>query len=261
MSPEIVSQTFHMAIISLALLPVALVIVVGLLTPGRKGHMRTEKEAFHEELSLEAARTLYEERLEHEGFEVEWNNPPDRIRAHRRATWKRKIGSPTVFTHARNPLSAEIHMTATPGGVAVRLVVWMKSFIFRDTGEGRYVDETIERILFADLEREPPPVVPNISVFAEVALYSAVLMNLAPLLMLLPLFDLSRSLGLLYGMGAELIAVVVLLLFALFDIIAKPKEMTGGTRILAAFLLSLLSLLFGAALFLGLYGRAALNIL
>ena len=53
-SPEIVSQTFRVAIVSLVFTPVILVLIVGLLKPGRKGHMRTEKETFHEELSLEA---------------------------------------------------------------------------------------------------------------------------------------------------------------------------------------------------------------
>jgi len=215
--------------------------------------MKTVKEVFHEDASLEEVCEIYAERLQYEGFTVASGKDPIKITAHRESL--QVPGSPlTIQTHASKPLKAEVDFKEQSDGVAVQLTVWMTDFVILDTGEGRYIDETIDRIVTADLEAEPPPVVPNVSTHAQVAFYGGILVFLAPLFMFF--LNASQSLGLLLAMGFEVFICVVLALFALRDVIVKPKEMTGKKRIAAAILLGVLGCLLGAGLLLALHGAS-----
>lgn len=140
------------------------------LLPGRKGRLRTERIVSHENMSLEEARALYLARLQHEQFSIAPGGDAGAVCAVRRT-------GILLDTHAHSdkPVRVELHFTPVPGGVQIKAVATIGDFIFYDSGEGRLIDLTLDRLLSADLEREPPPLVPNYSFTAMSSLTSAVL--------------------------------------------------------------------------------------
>jgi quinol-cytochrome oxidoreductase complex cytochrome b subunit len=136
------------------------------------------------------------------------------------------------------PLKAEVHFDLRPDGVAVRLVLWTTSNVFVDTGESRFIDAMIDRLFNADLERQPPPVVQNISGNASSSLYISFVLIAAPFLFFLPWFDMERSKSLMGGIFLAFITNLVMGGLGLRDTIMRPSEMSGKWRAVVGILLS-----------------------
>src|SRR5687768_5242159 len=145
--------------------PFLIGLVMFLVPGGRKGNMRTQREVAHDGLGVEEAKSLYAGRLAYDGFNVTATPDASKLRA-----VKPKAPATETHTHGDKGLTAEIDFVPDPRGVRVRIVLWMNDFVFSDSGEGRLIDLTLDRLITAELDREPPPVVPNSSFMALSAL-------------------------------------------------------------------------------------------
>lgn len=241
-------------IFGMNLLPFLWTFAKGFLSPGRKGSMRTVRDTVHEDVSLDFARTIYLDRLKFEGFEVELEQGGTRLTARR---GKLPGNSPfSVHTHASKPLELKMEFRPLDRGVGVRLEMTMKDFVIVDTGEGKYIDETLDRLMGADLEREEAPVVPNETFKTTVAFQIAFLMLFAPILLFAPGFTTEMAGGLMLVLIVEFFVSVVLALLGILDCFMRPGEMTGKGKSLVAMLMGLGALLWGGAAFILLHGAA-----
>ena len=255
-SDDLTGTTLIIALFVFNGLPFLVVFIRGFLSSGRKGNMLTVREVFHEAVSPEEVRIIYMERLQYEGFEFYPKEPGDTsLRIDARRSFIKNVQSPLqIHTHAGKPLEVSIDLEERENGIFVRIEMKMNDFVVLDTGEGQYIDATLDRLLGADLERDEAPIVPNVTFKATVALYISILMAVAPLLMLVPGFGLERSSGLMGAMFMECFICVGLGCFGLYACFAKPKEIKGKKQIGFAFLIALFSLAYSVVLFAILYG-------
>jgi hypothetical protein len=225
--------------------------LVLLMVPGRKGKMRTEREVTHGGVSSDDARTLYAGRLAYDGFQIEPSSDPLYVKAVRR-----RAPNGETLTHSDKTMCVEVRLTpdARPdgggcggGGVRVRVAAWLDDFVLFDTGEGRLVDLTLDRLMTAELDREPPPVVPNQSLLASSSLVTALLgMTTIAMLTLRPSAPTTSTTAAIVG-GATLacFGAIMLAREALKQIRACPSELLGSGTARATFFLAPLGLAAG----------------
>jgi hypothetical protein len=116
----------------------------------------------------------------------------------------------------------------------------MNDFIFYDTGEGRLVELTLERLLSLDFDDRPSPLVPNRSYLARSAL-TAALMSIATVA-LLTLKTRSTDIRLaavVAGTGLACFASILIAREALRQIMRRPQELQGKGIVLATVFLSM----------------------
>src|SRR5688500_16078139 len=233
-------------------MPVLIGLVMFLLSGGRKGNMRTEREVAHAGLTIEQARSLYAERLVYDGFVVNSANPM------RLEAMKPQVAGGEVYTHADKGLRIAVDFAAEPdgrgsggggpSGVRVRVAAWMDDFIVYDTGEGRLIDLTLDRLIGAELDREPPPVVPNrslmavsslVSVLLSVAIIAALSVGLAPAN--------KWTAAAVAGAAFACVISVATAVQGLSGIRRRPAELTGGGIATAAIVLGLVGIIASAA--------------
>jgi hypothetical protein len=250
--PEQMMPYFTITLIGLAVLSVLLPIVIGFFRGGRRGSMKTVREVLHEDVSLEEIREIYVERLKFEGFEIdEKKSGPQEVQAHR---GKLQSSAPfAVHTHASKPLSAVLHLEKLNGNhIKVTLTLRMEDFVVYDTGEGQYIDRTMDRLLSADLETEQTPIVPNLSFKSQTALSSGILVWLAALSV--PFLPTPGGVGVVLGLLMNLVICGVMAGLGIFDCLMKPKEMKGFKISVIGVLLGFSGFLFGALLLLVVHG-------
>jgi hypothetical protein len=212
------------------------------LVPGRKGKMRTERDVAHDGLSVEQARSLYAARLAYDGFAVEESFDPAFLRAVR-------SGAPSGQSHAHADKGMTVEMRFTPmgGGVRVQVAAWVKDFVFYDTGEGRMVDLTLDRLLHAELTRDAVPVVPTPSYSA---LSSVVVALLGITIIALAMFATRsrdvRTASIVAGAALACGGSLLVALEAARQIRARPAEVSGSQFLVAAAVLGVLGMLAGA---------------
>jgi len=227
---------------------ILLQLVVGLLTPGRKGKIRSEKSVFHAGVSASLAWQTYARRLQFEGFHFEQEESQGVLSARRRSA--ADAFSPLeIKSFAKMALKAQVHFEPRPDGVVVRLVLWTPNSVYVDTGEGAFIDAMVERLIGANLEWEPPPVVPNLSGHAQSALYTGALMLLAPILIVLLGLDASHGLAMVGGAIVACITNLVLGGLGLRDVLMKPQEMRGKWQAIVGILLSIGAVMLTIAVF------------
>lgn len=213
-----------------------LLALVMLLLPGRKGNMRTERDVVREDLPLGQAKPFYAERLARDGFAVA--DTPDPLQL----TALRPGGPPgQIEAHGDKPIAAALSFSEAADGVRVRAAVWMNDFIFHDSGEGRLMDFTLNRLLSDDPNPAPPPIVPNHSFQALSALIAA-LLSIATLLTLL-LKMRSTTVGMAaVVMGTVLASLSALLLArqSMAQIRRRPAELLGKGTVIATYVLATL---------------------
>lgn len=151
-------------------------LLLGLLTPGRKGRMTTQKTVFHPGVDEESALAAYAGRLQFEGFRILRASGNGSLLARRPQPFAH---SGVSMAHADKPYEAELRLTPRDGGVEARLKLWTTDWVIVDTGEGRYIDELLARIVGADLINDPAPLVPNSSFLCNYALHYGVYVFLA----------------------------------------------------------------------------------
>jgi hypothetical protein len=224
------------------LTPFLIGLVMFLLPGGRKGNMRTERDVAHDGLSVEQAKSLYADRLVYDGFVVTNAANPARLEA-----MKPKAPSTEVHTHGDKGLQVEIDFAAEARGVRVRLAAWMNDYIIRDTGEGRLIDLTLDRLVTAELDREPPPVVPNTSLMALSSLVS-VLLSMA-IIVALSVGSAPRGMrvaAVVAGAVLACLASMFMALQALQEIRRRPAELTGKGMVAATMIAGVVGVVGGA---------------
>ena len=226
---------------------------------GRKGKMRTVREVAHDGMTVEQARTLYAGRLTYDGFIITNASEPTRLEAK-----KPKAPMTETFTHADKGLSVAIDFAPEPGGrgVAVRIVMWMDDFVIFDTGEGRLIDMTLDRIVTAELDRDPPPVVPNRSLMAVDALIS-VLTALAIIIALGVGVSSpgARTAAVIVGAAMACVLSMMMSLHALSTIRSRPAELTGRGAVLATMIVGPLAVVVAAVTLYLRFGASTLKTL
>ena len=227
--------------------------IVMLLVPGgRKGKMRTEREVAHAGMSVEQAKALYASRLAYDGFTIVNATNPARLEA-----VKQKAPSTETHTHSDKELGVEIDfMPDAVGGVRVRIAAWMNDFILYDTGEGRLIDLTLDRLLNAQLDSVPPPIVPNRSFMALSSLVS-VLIALAIIVLVAATVQPGSARWAAAVVGAALACPANMLMAfqALTEIRRRPAELTGSGIVAATLVLGVLAMLGGVAVLFARFGQ------
>jgi hypothetical protein len=221
-----------------------LISIFFLLLPGRKGRMRTERNFAHDGMSVEQAKTLYAARLQHEGFTIQ--DAPELTQLN--ALRKRKPITET-HTHSDKTVAVEMRFTPDDRGVRGQVAAWLKDFVFYDTGEGRYVDLILDRLLKSDLDQEPEPVVPTHSSVAISTLGMAVLGIAVILYMWFKVSSTTINTAAIFA-GAVLSCLATLLMAreSIKQIRARPLELTGMGTVIAAIILAAAGLVGGAAM-------------
>ena len=228
--------------ISSILIPALIVLII----PGRKGTLRTTRE-FRFPGRIEEAFELMRGRIEYEGFVTDSASPPRFLAAHRPAR-HHEVDESTIVTHASKPLGLEVHFEPLADSATVRLTMWMKDFVLLDSGEGRQIDLTLDRLIKAELDKEPPPVTPSTSLNAFCAVTGGlVAIALAALPFYWPwlrerhllAFGLAIAGGGLFAasMGWETIKAVR----------AKPLEVKGTTLAYLSYVLAAVAVIAGLA--------------
>ena len=221
-----------------AVLP-TLLLVLMLLLPGRKGTLRTTRE-FRMPVGADDAFDLLAGRLEYDGFVVDRQRRPIVLTARREPRYRQS----GVVTPASLGLGAEAHFVPAADGVSVRLAVWMNDFIFHDSGEGQQIDRTLDRLINAQLDRDPPPTTPSSTFNGPVAVAGG---GVALALAALPPWLMSHHL-LSFGFGVITggLYAVMMGYESLKAIRARPGEVTGKPMAYVAFALGGLAVLAGA---------------
>jgi len=209
--------------------------------------MRTEESATHADTTAEDAWNLYASRLHFEGFLIDSADRPWTLRASRAS--KTAIGTVGgVHAQSNKPLGAEAHFTPVGNGVSVTLALWAKDFVLYDTGEGEYIRRTLERLMSANLEEEPSPVVcaPSFSPIKALIVAGTVWVGIIVLHQLH--LDGYRATGIALGLVAGAVLGMVSALHGLWEIRARPEELHGKGRALIALVALLLALAVAAAI-------------
>lgn len=240
---EQVSSAFIVFTIVLAFAPIVLVVLGGLLMPGRKGRMRTTRDGEFPGDEIDRVWQLLAERLIKMGFKVK---PPTDLGLLRASRSKRQIGgigALEMHTHASKPLEAELRLQKDWSRIEVQANFWTNDFVIVDTGEGRHIDQCLDRLLASESDDAPPEPepVPNVTMKATTSLAAGVLLLVASVAQLLPWFTLPRAIGLILGFGMGVLSGVVLGVFGWIDTIRKPKEIKGGGIALMGIALTLLA--------------------
>ena len=195
-------------------------------------------------MSVEQANALYASRLAYDGFTIVNATNPARLEAV-------KAKAPTMETHTHGDKGLGVEIDFAPdaaGGVRVRIAAWMHDFIFHDSGEGRLIDLTLDRLLSAELDREPPPIVPNGSFMALSSLVS-VLIGLA-IIVLVAITVQSRTLRMAAVVAGAALACPASMLMAnqaLMEIRRRPAELTGKGMVTVTMILGVVGMLGGVA--------------
>jgi hypothetical protein len=218
-----------------------------LILPSRKGTMRTVRQV---SLSgtMDAAWDALVGRYKYEGFDVDESQRPARFVA-ARAGRSYNIDGNDLMTHATKPLGSEVTFAQAGGGVNVEVALWMKDFVFFDSGEGRQIDAMLDRLINQDLAQTEPPVTASLSYTAIIALTASILTLLAGSLPLLSRGWLSGRVLLGFGIGVGVGGVYAISVArqALTAIRAKPLEVTGTGMSKCAIVLGGVGIVVGAA--------------
>jgi hypothetical protein len=219
--------------LAITLITPFLIALVLLLVPGRKGKLRTEREVAHKEFSADQAKFLYEARLLYDGFTIADGTGPLRLSAH-----KRNAARTETHTHTDKAMTVEIDFISDSRGVRVQIAAWMNDFIFYDSGEGRLIDLTLERILGADLDRDPPPIVPTRSFGAISSLVSALLAIAAMVILTSTGHTNVWVAAVVTGSALACVASMFLAHAAMKEIRRRPDELSGTDTVIATFLVA-----------------------
>jgi hypothetical protein len=228
---------------AIVVLSIALPIGIMWLLPGRKGKLRTERE-FLIPQPMEAAWDLMAGRLEYEGFEIEEGDRPTRIVASR--AMRESANEELSVTNASKPMGAEMNFSKAPGGTTVGLAMWLDDYVLFDTGEGKQIDLTMERLMTAELDKEEPPVTRAPHVTCYLGLTGGIL---ALGLAVLPLYwqRLYEKLLMSFGIGIAIGSIYVLMMgkWAISASNDRPKEVSGKPLGYLSLALSVLGLAAG----------------
>jgi hypothetical protein len=232
-----------------------LAVLVALLTPGRKGSMRTQRSIVVPGATVEEVAETYTARLEYEGFRV-WTRSPGQLDAKRADA---AAGKPLpAYAHADKALNATVTMVQEGPDVHLTLTLWTPDFVLMDTGEGQHIDMMLDRLLDADLVAQPRPVVPNPSFNAVVALYHSGLMCATPLLLLHPTLGEGHGRTVLHGVALSWFLTAGWGLTAIYEVHRKPGAIHGGRKAVTAIALGAAAVLFAGVLFKTFYPQATL---
>jgi hypothetical protein len=222
------------------LLALALVLV-----PGRKGRMRTQRQTVFPAMPLKEAQPSFMQRLRRDDFVVEPSADPSRVMGIRR----RQPGvDPTMII--------ELTFVSHADGLRVSAVAWFDDLVFFDSGEGRLIDQTLERLLHGDLDREPRPLLRTFSYMAVSALVAAVLCLAAMGYLYLhrPPATIARA-AMVAGLVLSSLATLFMARDARRQIRQRPAELTGRGAVAATFMLGSIGIIVGIAILILQYGE------
>ncbi|MGH7176418.1 MAG: hypothetical protein ACREJC_03470 [Tepidisphaeraceae bacterium] len=225
-----------------------LITLVLLLVPGRKGKMRTERHVRHDDCSPEQVWAIYADRLTRDGFDIEGADEPARVRASLRR-WPATDPEPP----SNLAVIVEMEFARTEVGVSVQIAAWLRSPVFFDSGEGRFLETVLERLMSDDANRNSAPLAPTLCFMALCSLTVALVSITAMAILLLSSSATTDTISaVLAGTGLACVASIFLGREAMKQIGCRPTELLGRGIVLATYLLGAV----GAALaFYALSGR------
>lgn len=230
-------------------------VLIASLMPGRRGHMRTTREMAIPDTSLADAQRLMTARLRDEGFEIV-DSRPAFLQAVRAQKYN-AVNPLAAVDHAGSALGAEVNLREAGASIMVTVSLWMPSLVFYDTGEGRFIDLTLERLLLGD-RATPPPIVPNRNLNAVMAVSCAVVMMLVALGLLLPQMDGATAQWLARAVMHTLVYPVVLAVLAWVAMLRKPDAITGGAWACAGVALAAMAAFLAVAIYAIRFGNGSM---
>ncbi|MBX7245415.1 MAG: hypothetical protein K1X53_07940 [Candidatus Sumerlaeaceae bacterium] len=249
------------AMMILVLVPFFAPVLLGLLTPGRKGRMRTRKGDFWEKATLEQARERIAKAFQNNGFTLKPQKLPTVMEAVRAPGWRNKevvhqvLHHYGVHTHDEKVINAKCTFEPTTMGVRVQMELWLDELIIADTGEGHYVDINMTALLAVPGD-EPnfPEAPPNPLLLFRVGYYEGLLLALCPIAMVVLRNDPERSLGLGLAMMIAVPLGIVLPLVGFLGAQMRPGKVSGQPEGMKAIILTLFGAVVSAALLWGFHG-------
>jgi hypothetical protein len=236
--------------------PLVATVAAALLSPGRKGYLKTELQKHFDHQTLDEVRRFIRKRLEIHDFHIPKGDAPETIRAERRSLAVALLGG------ARSPrqhaLKLRIALSPTERGVQADL--WMRSeeFVIKDTGESRYFRGLAETLLGSAPSQPAEPPEPEEPFGLAVVRWQVRFVWAAIAVQVVPGIALEfRGAGLLGG----LFGCVVGSFLALYTLAQMAHDATGGPDERAALRRSFgplwLGLLVAVIAFAVLHGKAA----
>lgn len=242
-----IELTFNNLALPVAFSGIVLQIVIGLLTPGRKGSMKASKTLEFAGVRPEEAMKRFVDRLGYEGFNI--TEPKGNFHLIAKRKKSPFSGLPySIQSHANKIVHAELKVTPNAQGSTVEISLWMKDWVYQDTGEGAFIDYALERICTGDL-KTPAPVVENLSGNAVSALY---LGGVGLFVALLPFTSvvMASKLQLVFALaGQQFVFSLVLSALAFRDVLMKKGEMKGIWQAFLGMGLGLLGVVISLAMF------------
>ena len=213
------------------------------LVPGRKGSMLTRRELLHERTTVEEVMPVYRDRMAYEGFSVTFS--PSQLNARRDPVTTKNTDSVL-----RQGIVVKADFEQVGSDVAVNIEAKLTDFVIFDTGEGRYIDEMLDRIVQANLDEEASPVVPMRSYQITVALVSAICMVAVAMGGVVIGGDAEVKMAIAMGLVFPLLGVFILSGIGLFNCMSTPNEVTGAPLGIGAIVLGIAAQAFAAAVWL-----------
>jgi hypothetical protein len=231
------------------LLPLVLAIVTGLLTPGRRGFLKAQRQSWLE-APVNIVIDIYAQRLSAENFEVDLSQAPLKMVARKRG--KLGLGSTEIMTaHANKALRFTAYFQPQGNRTFATTELQIRDWIIVDTGEGQFLEQTLDYLLSGDMSSpETRPVVPNRSIFASQSMWGAAVTFAGALLLLHPFFHTPEkrnalAAGLLGGCGIN----ILLAIYALVAISRDPISLRGKPLAWTAIAVAVLDVALIAGLF------------
>ena len=209
------------------LTPLVLAIITGLLTPGRRGFLKAQRQAWLEAPANVVIDT-YAQRLAAENFEVDLSQAPLKLVAKKRGSLG--LGSTEIVTsHAKKALRFTAYFQPQGNRTFATTELQVRDWIIVDTGEGEFLERTLDYLLSGDMSSPGTrPIVPNRSIFASQSMWGAAIVFVGALLLLHPHFHPAEkrnalAAGLIGACGVN----VILAIYALVAISRDPQGLRG----------------------------------
>jgi hypothetical protein len=209
------------------LMPLVLAVITGFLTPGRRGFLKAQRQSWLE-APVSVVIDIYAQRLAAENFQVDLSQAPMRLMAKKRGSLG--FGSTEIVTsHAKKALRFTADFQPHGNRTFATTELQVRDYIIVDTGEGQFLEQTLEWLLGGDMSSpDTRPVVPNRSIFASQSMWGAAIVFASAGLLLHPFFhppDRRNALaaGLIGGCAIN----IILAIYALVAISRDPKGLRG----------------------------------
>jgi hypothetical protein len=221
------------------ILPLLLVVFTG----RGAGFLKRHRQIRYEGVKPDEIWSLFIERLRHEKFVIMQAEQGRSIYATRDRNALRPDTPGNIYKHAGLPLKATVTIDPDGDNSVVVFILQYTALIVADTGEGKYLEQLIERLFCADLQNQNQPKVTNPNMMLSVAFMLSILMVIGGASALTPLLSAAQCLGLIVGYFVGIFTIIPLMAMGAIAVRNNPGEITGIRLIAPTLVMALAAIL------------------